>query len=77
MNESYFQSVIEDRHREVSNVVKDNQTPSHLKDVVSNKPQSKSISNLPVLLIGKQLEGFFTIYNKHSLNVRDQYFGEF
>ena len=75
MHESYFQSVIEDRQREVSNVVKDNQPHSHLQDSASNKPgspaQSKSILNLSVLLIGKRLEGIFTIYNKRSLIVRD------
>jgi len=71
MNESYFQSVIEDRQREVSNVVKENQPHSHLQDSASKKPQSKSILNLSVLLIGKRLEGIFTIYNKRSLIVRD------
>jgi hypothetical protein len=57
MNESYFQSVIADRNKEVSKVVKDNQIYNNLKDFASSENSSPSVKNdlsLSISMIGKR-----------------------
>jgi hypothetical protein len=59
MNESYFQSVIADRQRDVAKIVKDGQDSNQLSDAGSNQDDShgkaETISTWSVLLIGKRL----------------------
>ena len=59
MNESYFQSVIADRQRDVANIVKGGQDSNQLRDSGSNQDDShgqvKTKLSWSVLLIGKRL----------------------
>ena len=73
MNEFYIQSVIEDRKKEVSKIVEDNQIYSHLRDSTTNQRESaekgKNVLHLWLLRVAKRLKGVFTINNKGSVKV--------
>ena len=59
MNESYFQSVIEDRQREVSKIKSEGQISRHIQDSEPNqdnpRTQFDDISKWTVLIAGKRL----------------------
>ncbi len=71
MNEFYIQSVIEDRKKEVSKIVEDNQIYSHLRDSTKDQRESaeqgKNVLSLWLLMVAKRLKGVFTINNKGSV----------
>jgi hypothetical protein len=73
MNEHYIQSVIDDRKKEVSKIVEDNQIYSHLRDSATNQRESdekgKNVLSLWLLRVAKRLKGVFTINNKGSVKV--------
>ncbi len=73
MNEHYIQSVIDDRKKEVSKIVEDNQIYSHLRGSAANQRESdekgKNVLSLWLLTIAKRLKGVFAINNKGSVNV--------
>ncbi len=73
MNEFYIQSVIEDRKKEVSKIVEDNQIYIHLRDSAPNQRESaekgKNVLNLWLLRVAKRLKGVFTINNKGGVKV--------
>ncbi len=73
MNEHYIQSVIDDRKKEVSKIVEDNQIYSHLRDSARNQlesaEQGKNVLSLWLLRVAKRLKSVFTINNKGSIKV--------
>ena len=73
MNEFYIQSVIEDRKKEVSKIVVDNQIYSHLRGSAANQRESdekgKNVLNLWLLTVAKRLKGVFATNNKGSVKV--------
>ena len=75
MNEHYFQSVIDDRKKEVSKIVEDNQIYSHLRGSATNQRESdekgKNVLSSWLLRVAKRLKGVFTINNKGSVKVED------
>ena len=75
MNEHYFQSVIDDRKKEVSKIVEDNQIYSHLRDSATNQRESaeqgKNVLSSWLLRVAKRLKGVYTINNKGSVKVED------
>ena len=73
VNEFYIQSVIDDRKKEVSKIVEDNQIYSHLRGSAANQRESdekgKNVLSLWLLTIAKRLKGVFAANNKGSVKV--------
>lgn len=73
MNGLYFQSVIEDRQREVNKIVEYNQFHSHLKDSAASQRVSdkkgKNVLSLWLLVVAKRFKGVFATNNKGSVKV--------
>jgi hypothetical protein len=73
MNEHYIQSVIDDRKKEVSKIVADNQIYSNLRDSATSQRESAEQGqnglSLWLLKVAKRFKGIFTINNKGSVKV--------
>ncbi len=73
MNEHYIQSVIDDRKKEVSKIVEDNQIYSHLRDSATSQRESAEQGqnglSLWLLRVAKRFKGVFTINNKGGVKV--------
>jgi hypothetical protein len=73
VNEFYIQSVIDDRKKEVSKIVEDNQIYSHLRGSAANQRESaeqgKNVLSMGLLKVAKRLKGVFAIKNKGSVKV--------
>ena len=71
MNESYFQSAIDDRKREVSKIVADNRIYNHLEDSnVDERNSAKNSKNtmiLWLLMIVKWIKGVSAVTTEGSL----------
>jgi hypothetical protein len=65
MDESYFQSAIEDRKREVSKIVEDNQIYKHLGDTTTDQLEStknnKNTMILWLMMVAKWIKGVYTV----------------
>jgi len=73
MNESYFQSVIDDREREVSKYVQYNQTHRNLGNSISSQrdsvEQGKNGLILRLLVVAKRLKSYFAITAEDHVKV--------
>jgi hypothetical protein len=73
VNEFYIQSVIDDRKKEVSKIVEDNQIYSHLRGSAANQRESdekgKNVLSLWLLTVANRLKGVFEINNEGSVKV--------
>lgn len=73
INGLYFQSVIEDRKREVSKIGENNQLYRQLRDSTTSQrvsdEQGKNMLNLWLLMVAKRIKGVFAVNNKDSVKV--------
>ena len=74
MNESYFQSTIEDRKREVSKIVTDNQINKHLEDSTPNQRESnkhnKKTLVLWLMVVARWIKNVYTFPGEGNIKAQ-------
>jgi len=73
MNEFFYQSSIEDRKKEVSKIVENNQIYKHLRNSPAGQKESaeqgKNVLSSWFLIVAKRLKGVVAINNKDGVKI--------